>query len=537
MSGLTSWLSDRSIRLKVLIPVLMAAAGIGVVASSGLAAMSDAGDRTRTMYEHTARPLNDLVTLRDMQGDSRVEVREVIILAPGKAQDAVVATMHETDATLDGAIAAYVAHHGTLDAPRAALVEQARAGIAQWRRIRDERLLPLVRAGNAAGGAALLAADGPLDRANSALGDALDTLTESETAEGELTQRAVDTEQRTQRDRMMIISLVAVITALLVGFVVARAVVRPLLQVRTVLAGLADGDLTGDPGVTSRDEVGQMASALGSANVALRRTVGTIVRSAGTLSGAAEQLAAGSRQIVRRVTESAAQATVVANSADSASLSITAVTAGAAEMGAAIGEIARRSAEAARVANDAVDIVTGTSATVEELGRSSADIEQVLKAITSIAAQTNLLALNATIEAARAGAAGKGFAVVAGEVKELAQQTATATEDIAGRITAIQTTSAEATTAISRIGEVIQEINDHQKAIAAAVEEQTATTGEMSRSVADAAEASTRVAATVTSVAEAARATETEIVTSQTVISTVTGLSGELQDLVKHFRY
>jgi methyl-accepting chemotaxis protein len=181
--------------------------------------------------------------------------------------------------------------------------------------------------------------------------------------------------------------------------------------------------------------------------------------------------------------------------------------------------------------------VAGTSATVEQLGRSSADIEQVLKTITSIAAQTNLLALNATIEAARAGEAGKGFAVVAGEVKDLAQQTAAATEDIARRISAIQSTSTEASTAISRIGAVINEINDHQSAIAAAVEEQTATTGEMSRNVAAAAGASTRIAATITSVAGAARATEAEVTESQQVISTVTTLSGDLQRLVEDFRY
>jgi methyl-accepting chemotaxis protein len=206
-------------------------------------------------------------------------------------------------------------------------------------------------------------------------------------------------------------------------------------------------------------------------------------------------------------------------------------------MTAAINEIASRAEQAALVAGSAVDVVTDTSATVEELGRSSADIEHVLKTITSIAAQTNLLALNATIEAARAGDAGKGFAVVAGEVKELAQQTAAATEDIARRITAIQTTSSEATAAISRIGGVINEINHHQGAIAAAVEEQTATTGEMGRSMKEAADASTRIAATITTVATAARATESEVAESRTIIASVNQLSGDLQDLVRSFRY
>jgi methyl-accepting chemotaxis protein len=530
-------LGDRSVRVKVLMPVALAAVGIGVVAVSGLAALSAEGDRTRAMYAQTARPLGDLVTLRDMQGDSRVEVRDVIILAPGKAQNDVVDGMHQTDADADAAIAAYVSDHGTLDATRANLIEQARAGLIQWRQIRDTQLVPLVKSGNSAGGAALLAGGGALDKANSAFGDALDTLAESERVQGERTEAEAVAAQKSQRNLILTVSLGIILIAVFVGLLVARAVVRPLLRVRAVLAGLADGDLTGDPQVNSRDEVGQMAAALVHANSALRSTVGTIVESAGTLAAAAEQLSSSSGDIARRVTDSAAQATVVAGDADSASHSITTVTSGATEMNAAITEIARRSEQAAMVANDAVDVVSGTTSTVEELGRSSADIEQVLKTITSIAAQTNLLALNATIEAARAGEAGKGFAVVASEVKDLAQQTAIATEDIARRISAIQATSTEATSAISRIGEVINEINDHQGAIAAAVEEQTATTGEMGRSMAEAADASTRIATTITTVAEAARATKSDVVASQAVISTVTRLSGILQEAVRRFRY
>jgi methyl-accepting chemotaxis protein len=508
-----------------------------VVAVSGLTALNSAGDRARSIYAHTAQPLGDLVTLRDMQGDSRVEIRDVIILPPGPAQNDVIDGMHETDANADAAIAAYTAHHGTLSAEQTRLLQQAHAGLSEWRQLRDEKLLPLVRTGDAAGGAKLLAAGGPLDTANSAFGDALDTLAASETARGERTEAALNSAQSGQRNLVLIVSLGVILIAVLIGLLVARAVVRPLLRVRAVLTGLAAGDLTGDPQVTSRDEVGQMAAALVSANAALRRTVGAIVESAGTLGTAAEQLEAGSRQISRRVTDSAEQATVVAGDADSASLSITTVTAGASEMDSAITEIARRSEQAAMVANAAVDLVTGTSATVEELGRSSADIEQVLKTITSIAAQTNLLALNATIEAARAGEAGKGFAVVAGEVKDLAQQTASATEDIAGRISAIQATSGQASTAIGRIGEVINEINGHQGAIAAAVEEQTATTSEMGRSMAEAAGASARIAATITTVAEAARATESEVRESQSAISTVTRLSGDLRQVVNRFRY
>src|SRR3712207_4671236 len=168
-------------------------------------------------------------------------------------------------------------------------------------------------------------------------------------------------------------------------------------------------------------------------------------------------------------------------------------------MGASINEIAQNAAEAARVAGTAVQAAEETTRTVSKLGVSSQEIGEVVKTITSIAEQTNLLALNATIEAARAGEAGKGFAVVANEVKELAQETAKATEDIARRVDAIQADTAGATTAISGIAGIISQINDFQLTIASAVEEQGATTAEMNRSVSEAATGSGEIAGSIRS--------------------------------------
>jgi methyl-accepting chemotaxis protein len=534
--GLATLWADRSVRVKVLVPVVVAAAGIAIVAGSGVAALDAAGARTAGMYAHTARPLGDLVTLRDMQGDSRVEVRDAILTRPGADQETVITGMADTDASIDQALSAYTADRDGLDTHRAGLVAQAGAGLTQWRQVRDQQLVPLVRAGDAAGALRLLADGGGLDKANQDFGGALDELAAAEGSDGQRTDAAAATAAGSQRTRMIVVSVLVVVVAVLVGQLVAGSVVRPLRRVHEVLTGLAAGDLTGDPGVHRGDELGQMAAALVSAGSALRGTVGTIVSSAATLGEAAERLSGSSEEIAQQVGDSARQASVAAGDAESASASIGTVTAGASEMESAIGEIARRAQQAATVAGEAVEIVTGTSSTVAELGRSSGDIEQVLAAISSIAAQTNLLALNATIEAARAGEAGKGFAVVAGEVKDLAQQTAAATGDIAGRVAAIQASSTAASTAIERIGEVIAEINDHQGAIAAAVEQQTATTSEMGRSMADAAEASTRIAATVTIVADAARATEAEVARTQAEIAAMAGLSGDLQQLVRGFR-
>jgi hypothetical protein len=170
------------------------------------------------------------------------------------------------------------------------------------------------------------------------------------------------------------------------------------------------------------------------------------------------------------------------------------------QMTASIAEIARNATESARVASSAVQLAASTNTVVSSLGESSAKIGQVLKAITTIAQQTNLLALNATIEAARAGEAGKGFAVVANEVKELAKETAKATEDIAHRIEAIQSDATDAVDAIGKIGAVIDQINDISNTIAGAVEEQTAVTNEIARSMTDSARVSTEVVSTLSAV-------------------------------------
>jgi methyl-accepting chemotaxis protein len=188
------------------------------------------------------------------------------------------------------------------------------------------------------------------------------------------------------------------------------------------------------------------------------------------------------------------------------------------------------------VASQAVKVAETTNTTIAKLGESSAEIGQVIKVITSIAQQTNLLALNATIEAARAGEAGKGFAVVANEVKELAKETAKATEDIGRKIEAIQTDTQGAVTAIAEISGIINQINDLQNTIASAVEEQSATTNEIGRNIAEASQGSSEIAQNIGGVAQAAKSTAEGASNSQAAAAELARMAVELQKLVGQFK-
>jgi methyl-accepting chemotaxis protein len=206
-------------------------------------------------------------------------------------------------------------------------------------------------------------------------------------------------------------------------------------------------------------------------------------------------------------------------------------------MQASIREISKNANDSARVARNAVSVASTTNDTMKKLGESSREIGNVIKVITSIAQQTNLLALNATIEAARAGEAGKGFAVVANEVKELAKQTAKATEEISQKIEAIQGVTKGAVTAIEEISTIINQINDISNSIASAVEEQTATTNEIGRSVNEAAQGINDIAKNIGGVATAARNTTQGANDTKTASLQLSEMAARLQAAVAKFTF
>ena len=332
---------------------------------------------------------------------------------------------------------------------------------------------------------------------------------------------------------VLVCSAAALVTAL-IGWAITRGVLRPVRQIRTVLDEVANGDLRVRVGESEGAQLG-LARPLNETLDAVAGVLTLVGDSSTRLAAASQQLNAAAEGISHNARAAAGQADDVVASAGAVAASVDTVATGSSQMESAIREIAHNATEAARVAGQAVSVAESTTRTVGKLGDSSQEIATVIKLINGIAEQTNLLALNATIEAARAGEAGKGFAVVASEVKELAQETARATEDISQRVEAIQADTAGAVAAISQISTVIGEINDFQATIAAAVEEQTATTNEMNRNVAEAASGTQGIAAAISGLAAGTQETNQRVDDAQAASADLARMSGELQEAVSRF--
>jgi methyl-accepting chemotaxis protein len=313
------------------------------------------------------------------------------------------------------------------------------------------------------------------------------------------------------------------------------AVIEPVNEAAAVLTKVARQDLRAQVQGNYAGDHAAIKTSINTMVADLRSSIGAIGGNAQTVGASAEELSAISEQMAANAEETATQTGVVSAASEQVSKNLTVVATGSEEMLASIREIAKSANEAARMAKHAVEVADATNDTVQKLGESSVEIGNVIKVITSIAGQTNLLALNATIEAARAGEAGKGFAVVANEVKELAKETAKATDEISQKIEAIQGETKGAVTAIAEIGRLIQQIDDVSNTIATAVEEQTATTNEIGRNITEAARGSAEIARNVSGVAGAAQASAQGAADTQKAARSLTEMAAQLQTMVGKF--
>ncbi|BBH66733.1 hypothetical protein ACTI_34180 [Actinoplanes sp. OR16] len=344
---------------------------------------------------------------------------------------------------------------------------------------------------------------------------------------------------RDGRSTMLTAFVIAAVLLALVGaavayFQAARLSGR-LSRLTAALRRLAGRDLTVAVDDKGRDEIGEAATALNTAATELRAVMREVTGASDEVSGTARRVAATGGELSTASETAADRAGTVSSSADTVSHVVQTVAAGAEEMGTSITEISHNAQEAAQAVRDGVGLTAAAAGVINELRASTTAITEVVRLIANIAEQTNLLALNATIEAARAGETGKGFAVVAGEVKELAQETARATEDVTSRVAAIEADTARAVSAIDAISERIGQVNDFQTAIAAAVEEQAATTAEMARNIAEAATGSRDIADGIGTVSGAMEGTRRSVAEAHAAADELSATAQRLTGLVGRF--
>jgi methyl-accepting chemotaxis protein len=367
-----------------------------------------------------------------------------------------------------------------------------------------------------------------LDAANAAIGR-----TQDESAASSATALSIGTAVSTA------VTILAILLCAAIAYRTARSITRPLGDAVGVLRNIAEGegDLTRRVNQSSGDELGEMGKWFNTFIVKLEGLIGRVAKSTQVVAGSSENLFSVSHQMGVGAEDMSVQANVVAAAAEQVTRNLQTVAAATEEMTASIGEISKNASTAAAIAARAVERAQLANITMGHLGRSGAEIGEVVKVINAVAQQTKLLALNATIEAARAGAAGKGFAVVANEVKELANETAKATKQISEKIDAIQAGTREAVTVIADISGIIAQMHDISTTIASAVEEQTATTREIARNVSEAAIGESHVTENITSVAHAAKLTSGGAKSTQDAAGELAGLAAELQKIVGVFKY
>ena len=360
-------------------------------------------------------------------------------------------------------------------------------------------------------------------------------------------------------------AVVGIIVGILSAFLITRMIVNPIKRTVDLIAEMIkSGDLTKRLDASAKDEIGELSHWFNTFVETLQGIIKQIAGNAKTLAGSSTELSATATQLASGAEETTNQSGTVASAAEEMSANmnnmaaateqmttnVKTVAAATEQMTASISEIAKNAEQASSVAGNAANMAQSSNETIGQLGGAADEIGKVIQVIQDIAEQTNLLALNATIEAARAGDAGKGFAVVATEVKELAKQTAEATEDIRGKIEGIQSSTGLAVKSIGSISEVIQQVNEISRTIASAVEEQSVTTKEIAQNVAQtstaaetvsvgvtqSAAASKEITQNIAGVDQAAKQTAAGAAQTQTAGVELSKLAEELQTLVGQFK-
>ncbi|NHC12567.1 methyl-accepting chemotaxis protein [Motilibacter deserti] len=512
------------------------AAGFGVVClllivavAVGINRLGGLQDSLRTMSTSGVASVQTVGDTRSALLKVRMDYANLGLSPDAAGRAEVKSALEEDQQALTQAWDAYLA---SAPAATAQARDAFEAKLAEYEAAAD-KLIPLADSGDIQGFIDLRKAE-VTPPANELFG----MLTEFRTAEAQAAVDLADQGNDTYHGSvvlLLVVGAVAVVLGVGIAYAIARGVARPLGRTLVVVEGLAEGRLDQRVAYDSRDEVGKLAGAVDATMDRLSETIRDIAANATTLASSSEELTGVATQLSSGAEESSAQAQSVSATSQQISGNIGTVAAAGEQMTAAIREIATSTSEATATAASAVAAARAAQETLDRLSASSREIGDVVKLITSIAEQTNLLALNATIEAARAGEAGKGFAVVAGEVKDLAQETARATGDITARVGATQADAEAASLAIAQITDVIGRIDELQSTIAAAVEEQSATTAEMVRNVTEVSTSSQDISSNIAGIAAAAAQTTTGAAHTAGTAEEVSRAAAELDQVVGRF--
>ncbi|MEZ5236882.1 MAG: methyl-accepting chemotaxis protein [Acidimicrobiales bacterium] len=525
------WFLDRGLSTKLMTAVGVVAAAAVIVGAVGITKLGVLADHNRAMYEEEYLQTTTLTGLRRQMLLVRLDA-----VNHGASTDADTMARYESmleeDDTKMQQLRQAVEQLDLSAGPRA----EVDAALAEWDAylpLRDEMVRLAAAGDDAAWEVARNNAATHTEPAEQRLQAAVDAIKEEAAAQAEADAATAGSARTT----VLLVLLIGLAAGVGVALFVSRLIVRPVKAVAAALDRAADGDLTAEVDVAAADEVGAMAASMRTMLERTRGAMQSIAAAAHQLSASSEELSATATQVGAAAEETSAQSMAVASAAEQVSANVATVAAGTEQMTASIKEIARSTSEASQVANDALRSTATINAAIGRLGDSSVQIGEVVSVITSIAEQTNLLALNATIEAARAGEAGRGFAVVASEVKDLAHDTARATEEIARRIQGIQSDTTEAVDAAGQIGDIVGRVNELQATIASAVEEQSATTDEISRTVIEASAGTSEIAGNITQVATASRDAAQGATNSLDAARDLAQMAAGLQDLIAQFRF
>ena len=408
--------------------------------------------------------------------------------------------------------------------------------------------------------------DGQTDAIKKRISAPLDSIRASLAHEREESSKAYDDATAAVKSMLITAVVISLVIGLLLAFFIIASILTPITRFKSMLSDIAhgSGDLTARIAVDSRDEVGEMAQLFNTFVEKIQQIIEKISASSTTLSSASEELSAVSTQLSGNASEVASQSQTVAaateqattniasisDSATQMSSSVNTIASAIEEMSASLGNVAKNCQRESKIAADANAQAQNTRAQMERLGNSADEIGNVVDVISDIAEQTNLLALNATIEAATAGEAGKGFAVVANEVKELAKQTAQATQKIVSQIEDMQENTKSSREAIEQIIKIIEEINGVSQVIVRSVDEQNSTINEIARNVSgvssgaemiarnvsESAKGLAEVSRTIGNVNKSTKQTATGVGQITTSSGELTRLASDLQNIVGQFR-